>query len=102
VQLRQPRAIWRKGANRGDRARPFCSPPQIWRGLAATLESSFSGELRRQALPLYLFLVIHLGVYLVSWVMIRYRIPADTVLLLFAGLAIARLGQVVKLRQQER
>lgn len=40
----------------------------------------------RELLPLYLFLVIHLGVYLSSWVMIRYRVPADAVLLLFAGL----------------
>jgi 4-amino-4-deoxy-L-arabinose transferase-like glycosyltransferase len=42
----------------------------------------------RFLLPLYLFLVIHMGVYLVSWVMIRYRIPADTILMLFAGLAV--------------
>jgi 4-amino-4-deoxy-L-arabinose transferase-like glycosyltransferase len=47
----------------------------------------------RKALPLYLFLVIHLGVYLVSWVMIRYRIPADTVLLVFGGLAIIRIAE---------
>lgn len=49
----------------------------------------------RQALPLYLFLVVHLGVYLVSWVMIRYRIPADTVLLLFAGAAIMWIGEKI-------
>lgn len=54
----------------------------------------------RQALPLYLFLVIHLGVYLVSWVMIRYRIPADTVLLVFAGLAIASIAGRWTARQQ--
>lgn len=41
--------------------------------------------------PLYLFLLLHLGVYLASWVMIRYRIPADAVLLLFAALAIDEL-----------
>lgn len=41
----------------------------------------------RVFLPLYIFLILHLGVYLASWVMIRYRIPADTILLLFAGLA---------------
>lgn len=49
----------------------------------------------RLCLPLYLFLVIHLGVYLVSWVMIRYRIPADTILLVFAGLALASIGQTI-------
>lgn len=40
----------------------------------------------QKLLPIYLFLVIHLGVYLSSWVMIRYRVPADALLLLFAGL----------------
>jgi 4-amino-4-deoxy-L-arabinose transferase-like glycosyltransferase len=54
----------------------------------------------RQALPLYLFLVVHLGVYLVSWVMIRYRIPADTVLLLFAGLALVDFAGHVQHRWQ--
>lgn len=45
----------------------------------------------KKCLILYLFLVIHLGVYLISWVMIRYRIPADTVLLVFAGLGLSDL-----------
>ena len=47
----------------------------------------------RELLPLYLFLVIHYAVYLSSWVMIRYRVPADTVLLIFAAVAIADLAQ---------
>lgn len=46
-------------------------------------------------LPLYLFLVVHLSVYLISWVMIRYRIPADTVLLIFAGLALSRIARTL-------
>ncbi len=50
----------------------------------------------RRCAPLYVFLVAHLGIYLVSWVMIRYRIPADTVLIIFAGLALAELVRVVK------
>jgi 4-amino-4-deoxy-L-arabinose transferase-like glycosyltransferase len=52
----------------------------------------------RLCLPLYLFLAIHLGVYLVSWVMIRYRIPADTILLVFAGLALATIGRTIQRR----
>ena len=42
-------------------------------------------------LPLYVFLVAHLGIYLISWVMIRYRVPADTVLIVFSGLAVSFL-----------
>jgi 4-amino-4-deoxy-L-arabinose transferase-like glycosyltransferase len=37
---------------------------------------------------LYAFVVIHCSIYIVSWVMIRYRSPADTVLLLFAAYGI--------------
>ena len=54
----------------------------------------------QRCLPLYLFLVIHLGIYLVSWVMIRYRIPADTVLLPFAGLAIVDIAGRIQRRWQ--
>lgn len=45
----------------------------------------------RELLPLYLFLIFHCGIYLASWVMIRYRVPADTILLPFAALALATL-----------
>ncbi|HSH04645.1 MAG TPA: glycosyltransferase family 39 protein [Anaerolineae bacterium] len=38
--------------------------------------------------PIYLFLLSHVGIYVISWVMIRYRIPADTVLILFVGPAL--------------
>jgi 4-amino-4-deoxy-L-arabinose transferase-like glycosyltransferase len=41
--------------------------------------------------PIYIFLLAHYGVYLSSWVMIRYRIPADTVLLVFAGFGLVEL-----------
>jgi 4-amino-4-deoxy-L-arabinose transferase-like glycosyltransferase len=50
----------------------------------------------KMCLPLYVFVVLHTGVYVASWVMIRYRIPVDTILLLFAGLAISRISQRFK------
>ncbi|MBN1262047.1 MAG: glycosyltransferase family 39 protein [Anaerolineae bacterium] len=56
----------------------------------------------RQTLPLYLFLVIHCGVYLASWVMIRYRIPADAVLLVFAGYGLVDLYEKVAPRLKPR
>lgn len=36
----------------------------------------------------YLFIVIHTGVYAVSWTMIRYRIPIDVFLIMFAASAL--------------
>lgn len=40
----------------------------------------------RTLLPLYLFLLIHTGVYAISWTMTRYRLPVDAALMPFAAL----------------
>ena len=45
----------------------------------------------KRFLPIYLFLLIHIGVYVSSWVMVRYRVPADVLLLPFAALAVTQL-----------
>lgn len=51
----------------------------------------------RRCMIIYLFIVIHLAVYLASWVLIRYRLPADAVALPFAALAISDLvGRIWK------
>jgi 4-amino-4-deoxy-L-arabinose transferase-like glycosyltransferase len=46
---------------------------------------------------LYLFISVYSLVHLLSWALIRYRLPVDAVLILFAGLAVvdiaARLGR---------
>ena len=45
----------------------------------------------RSFLPLYLFIVIHTGIHLLTWPSIRYRLPVDAVLMVFAGLALFEL-----------
>lgn len=45
----------------------------------------------RAAMPLYLFLGAYTVVHLLSWALIRYRLPVDAVLIVFAGLACDRL-----------
>lgn len=40
---------------------------------------------------LYLFVVVYTGIHLLSWTLIRYRLPVDAILLLFAGAACADL-----------
>lgn len=47
----------------------------------------------RGFLPLYLFMVIHTGIHLLSWPAPRYRLPVDAVLMVFAGLALLELGR---------
>lgn len=39
----------------------------------------------RDLLLIYLFILIHTGVYATSWTMIRYRLPIDVFLILFAA-----------------
>lgn len=50
----------------------------------------------RRLVPIYLFIILHIGIYVSSWVMIRYRVPVDAVLLLFAGLSVATLMSLVR------
>jgi 4-amino-4-deoxy-L-arabinose transferase-like glycosyltransferase len=45
----------------------------------------------RKLLPLLLFMIIHTGVYAISWTMIRYRIPLDAILIPFAAVAIVQI-----------
>jgi 4-amino-4-deoxy-L-arabinose transferase-like glycosyltransferase len=42
----------------------------------------------RNFVPLYLFIVIHTGVHLLSWPAPRYRLSVDAVSMVFAGLAL--------------
>jgi len=46
----------------------------------------------RRCLLLYLFIAIYSLIYLLSWVQIRYRIPLDPVLLVFAGLSVLTIA----------
>ena len=61
------------------------------------------GNLRRSAsniisspvILLYLFVLFYTLIHLLSWALIRYRLPVDAVLLVFAGVAFADLYQRV-------
>lgn len=49
---------------------------------------------QRSALVLlYLFIAVYTGIHLLTWALIRYRLPVDAVLLLFAAGGLASLGQ---------
>jgi 4-amino-4-deoxy-L-arabinose transferase-like glycosyltransferase len=50
----------------------------------------------RNFLPLYLFIVIHTGIHLLSWPAPRYRLPVDAVLMVFAGLTLIELAKQLK------
>ena len=42
---------------------------------------------------LYLFVLVYCGIHLLTWAGIRYRLPVDAVLILFAGLALVEIWE---------
>ena len=53
-------------------------------------------RLWRSFLPLYLFIVIHTGIHLLSWPAPRYRLSVDAVSMVFAALALLELAKHLK------
>jgi hypothetical protein len=48
---------------------------------------------------LILFALIYSGIHILTWTLIRYRLPIDAVLIPFAGLALMELAQRFRLRK---
>jgi len=60
------------------------------------------GYTRRWSDPVWLlllFALVYTGIHLLSWTLIRYRLPVDAVLLIFAGYAIYDLTQRISIRR---
>lgn len=51
-----------------------------------------------ETLLFYLFILVYTGIHLLSWALIRYRLPVDAVLILFAGVALVDLYQKFRSR----
>ena len=56
----------------------------------------------RDLLPIYIFMVMHTGIYAVTWTMIRYRIPLDAFLIPFAAVAAVYLYRWLAVGQRNR
>jgi 4-amino-4-deoxy-L-arabinose transferase-like glycosyltransferase len=56
----------------------------------------------KRYLPIYLFLLIHITIHVTSWVMVRYRIPADVLLLPFAAMAVTQLISYLNVQRNGR
>jgi hypothetical protein len=48
---------------------------------------------RREFTLIYLFIVIHSGIHLLSWPSLRYRLPVDALSMIFAALAVLELAR---------
>ena len=58
-----------------------------------------SHSLLSKNLILYLFVISYSGIHLLSWALIRYRLPVDTILIIFASLTIIEIGNAIQRRQ---
>jgi 4-amino-4-deoxy-L-arabinose transferase-like glycosyltransferase len=62
-------------------------------GFVYSLRRSLSSE----TLILHLFAVVYTGIHLLSWALIRYRLPVDAVLVVFAAFTLVKLlGKLVR------
>jgi hypothetical protein len=53
----------------------------------------FSFSRWKNFLLLYLFMLVHTGIHLLSWPAPRYRLSVDAVAMVFAGLAVLELAR---------
>jgi hypothetical protein len=63
----------------------------LWPFMLYGLIIGFRRFLPSEALILYLFILTYTGIHLLTWTLIRYRLPVDAVLLVFAGMALVDL-----------
>jgi hypothetical protein len=67
----------------------------LWASIRLVWKSK-DGEQRSEIILLYLFICVYTAVHLVSWALIRYRLPVDAVLLIFAAYGLVDLGKRVQ------
>jgi hypothetical protein len=66
--------------------------PLMLYGLYLTLTRDEGGGLTSTAGLVYLFACVYSTMHILTWAMVRYRLPVDAVALPFAGQAVIRLG----------
>lgn len=69
--------------------------PLMAYGLISHMRRSFSSE----SLILYLFIILYTVVHLLSWSLIRYRLPIDAVLIIFASATLVEIQMKLAQRQ---
>jgi hypothetical protein len=65
-----------------------------------TIRDSLKRRLRSVVFLLYLFIIIYSGIHILSWALIRYRLPVDAVLVLFASYAFVDLIRRIPVLQR--
>ena len=74
-------------------------------GLVRTFLYKFPSLETRLVSPftlVYLFLIVYTGIHVLTWTLIRYRLPLDAFLIIFAGLALMKLVEQIYSWQQRQ
>ena len=45
---------------------------------------------------LWLFIIVYTGIHVLSWTQIRYRLPVDAIMIIFAAVAVVKLGNLLE------
>lgn len=57
------------------------------------LPAKWLDKLKSPFVLLYLFMLVYTGIHVLTWTLIRYRLPLDALLLIFAGYAFLQLAE---------
>lgn len=68
----------------------------IWVTITSTLKTAGFTQKSRLFL-LFIFIVVYTGIHLVSWALIRYRLPVDAVFLIFAAFGLVKIANKLKI-----
>lgn len=77
--------------------------PLIFYGLYLSLRNCLAYKNERQRLALmlfYMFILVYTGIHLLTWTLIRYRLPIDAIFLMFAAYALVELWRRATLRDR--
>jgi hypothetical protein len=68
----------------------------LWASIKLVRQPKWPGQ-RSAIILLYLFVIVYTSIHLLTWTLIRYRLPVDAVLLIFAALGIENLARRFRL-----
>jgi hypothetical protein len=71
----------------------------LWPLMAYGLISQGRRAISSETLILYLFIILYTLIHLLSWALIRYRLPVDAVLIIFASATLVELQMKLAQRQ---
>lgn len=71
----------------------------LWRSLRAWARQRWGARLAAPESLLYLFMLAYTVIHLLTWALIRYRLPVDAVLILFAALGLGDLSACLRDRR---